>query len=119
MWEELAACKGMRYPHLHKAQEVVSERNQAEAGSKMHGVSLSSVYAMQTWEAVHETVGVETCGQLSVVIPLLSHLNLGQNKSLKYVWDIPQLEDVTCLSIQTKAIIKVDACTQAHLTSVF
>lgn len=60
MWEELAACKGMRYPHLHKAQEVVSERNQVEAGSKMHGVSLSSVYAMQTWEAVHETVGVET-----------------------------------------------------------
>lgn len=95
------------------------ERNQVKAGSKMHSVSLSSIYAMQTWEAVHETVVVETCGQLSVVIPLLSHLNLGQNKSLKYVWDIPQLEDVTCLSIQTKVIIKVDACTQAHLTSVF
>lgn len=50
-------------------------------------------------------------GSLSVVILLLSHLNLAQNKSLKYVWDIPQLEDVTCLNIKTKLIINVDACT--------
>lgn len=60
VWEELAECKGMRCPYLPKAQEpCVSERNQAEAGSKMHGVSSPSSYALRTWEAGHEAVVVE------------------------------------------------------------
>lgn len=113
VWEELAEWKGMRYPHLYKAQDVVSESNQVEAGSKMHSVSLPSICAMQTWEAVHETVVVETCGHFC------SGTWTKQNKSLNYVWNIPQLEHVTCLSIQTKVIIRVDACTQAVLTSLF
>lgn len=58
-------------------------------------------------------------GSLSVIILLLSYLNLAQNKSFKYMWDIAQLEDVTCLSIKTKVIIEVDACTWADLTSLF
>lgn len=36
-------------------------------------------------------------------------LNLGQSKNAKYMWDILHLEDVTCLSIQSKISSKVDA----------
>lgn len=63
----------------------------------------------------------DCCGgnMWAAFILLLSHFNLAQNKTLKYAWDIAQLEDVTCLSIQTKVIMKVDACAQTDLTSLF
>lgn len=107
VWEKLAAHKGMMLvpPSAQGTgsswlRPVLCYRK----GWKNAHISLSDTYAMQAWDTVCETVVVETRWQPHCLL------------YVKYMWDIPQLEDVTCLSIRSKITSKIEACTQADLS---